>query len=148
MNPDQLGGIILETGGHPGAPQASSDVLPPDYHPAPPPLNVKVVGDGEKITLSGKVPPEVVKVVAERSETGDAWTEFAEIDPKTIPGPPGPKNVSAEDTLAIGSTAWYRLVAHTKDREPVPLHASLSLLSLHRKQMQKLKGTRNADIQG
>ncbi len=118
---DELGGIILHSDGHPGAPEACAEFLPDDYSPAPPALGVKIEGKGEEITVSGLIAPECAKVVLERSDDGGStWREVAAGDPKTIPGPPGPKMVPVTDQLSIGASAHYRMLAHTGERVAKP----------------------------
>ena len=118
---DELGGIILHSDGHPGAPEACADVLPGDYAPPPPALGVKIEGNGEAITVTGLIAPECQKVVLERSDDGGTtWSAIADGNPADIPGPPGPKNVPLNDTLSIGASAHYRMIAHNGERIAEP----------------------------
>ena len=118
---DELGGIILHSDGHPGAPEACAELLPDDYAPAPPALGVNISGNGDQITVTGSIAPECQKVVLERSDDGGTqWTAVGEGNPADIPGPPGPKNVPITDTLAIGSSAHYRMQTHAGDRIAKP----------------------------
>ena len=118
---DELGGIILHSDGHPGAPQACSEILPTDYSPPPPALKMRIEGSGEEITVTGFIAPECQVVKLERSDdNGSSWQEVGEGDPKTIPGPPGPKNVPITNTLSIGASAQYRMIAHNCERIAKP----------------------------
>lgn len=118
---DELGGIILHSDGHPGAPEACAALLPDDYSPAPPALDVRIEGNGETITVSGLIAPECSVVALERSDDGgSSWTVVGEGNPAEIPGPPGPKTVPVENTLAIGASAHYRMLARCGERTAQP----------------------------
>jgi len=110
---DFLGGIVLNTKGHPGAVGAQGVAQKPGYAPAPPALKVAAVAaDGGAVGLSWANAPECAKLVVERSDDGGTtWREFASV---------GPKDQKAADTLAAGATAHYRVIAHEKERAARP----------------------------
>lgn len=121
---DALGGIMLDTKGHPGAAGATADMLPPDYAPPPPALKVKASSAGEEITVECLCAPEVTVASVERSDDGQQWHAVGEVDVTAapgVPGPPGgPKQVSFTDRLAIGQRAHYRFVAVEGERRAKP----------------------------
>lgn len=110
---DFIGGIVLNTKGHPGAVGASSQAQKPGYAPAPPALKVAAAAaDGGVVTVTWVNAPECAKLVVERSaDNGASWSELASV---------GPKDQKATDTLAAGATAQYRVIAHEKERVARP----------------------------
>jgi len=110
---DFLGGIVLNTKGHPGAVGASSAAQKAGYAPAPPALKVAAVaGDAGVVSLTWVNAPECAKLVVERSDDGgSAWRELVAV---------GPKDQKATDTLTVGATAHYRVIAHEKERSARP----------------------------
>lgn len=117
---DQLGGILLDSAGHPGAEGAAAQGNPRDYAPPPPALNPAVSSQGSAITITALCAPEVRLACCERSQDGSQWQQIACLDPTTIPGPPGPKTVSFSDQLAIGEEAHYRITAESDGRRSRP----------------------------
>lgn len=109
---DFLGGIVLNTKGHPGAVGASSAAQKPGYAPAPPALKVAAKVEGETVTVSWVNAPECARLVVERSDDGGAaWREIASV---------GPKDQKAVDRIAVDGTAHYRVIAHEKERAAKP----------------------------
>ncbi len=109
---DAIGKPVLNTKGHPGATGAAGKVLPAGYSPAPPALKVAAKAVGSTINLSWINDGGCSKVVVERSDDqGASWRELAT---------PGPKDQKAVDTLAVGVSASYRVIAHEKDRAARP----------------------------
>ncbi|MBA2481950.1 MAG: NAD(P)H-dependent oxidoreductase subunit E [Planctomycetes bacterium] len=109
---DPLGGIVLNTKGHPAATGASAQPQKPGYAPAPPALKLAAVATGDAIALTWANAPECTKLVVERSDDGGAtWRELASV---------GPKDQKAADKLAEGHSAHYRVTAHEKDRVAKP----------------------------
>jgi len=110
---DFLGGIVLNTKGHPGAVGASGAAQKAGYAPAPPALKVAAAAaDGGAVTITWVNAPECAKVVVERSDDqGSTWRELASL---------GPKDQKASDSLAAGATAQYRVIAHEKERAARP----------------------------
>ncbi|MHC5067431.1 MAG: NADH-quinone oxidoreductase subunit NuoE family protein [Planctomycetota bacterium] len=113
---DSLGGIVLNTKGHPGVEGASAAPLAADYCPPPPALKVTAESVGTTITIGALCAPECTAATVERSDDdGATWQVIGEIDVTAapgVPGPPGgPKTPSFSDELAIGASASYRLIA-------------------------------------
>jgi NADH:ubiquinone oxidoreductase subunit E len=110
---DFLGGIVLNTKGHPGAVGASSAAQKPGFAPAPPALKVAAVAaDGGAVSVTWVNAPECAKLVVERSDdNGASWRELVSV---------GPKDQKAADTLEVGVTAQYRVIAHEKERVARP----------------------------
>lgn len=109
---DFLGGIVLNSKGHPGAPNATAVAQKPGFAPAPPALKLAAKVDAETLTLTWINAPECVKLLVERSDDGGTtWRELATV---------GPKDQKAADTLAVGVTAHYRVTAHEKERVAKP----------------------------
>lgn len=118
---DSLGGMMLDTRGHPGAAGASAAPLPTDYAPPPPALKVAAENQGGTITVKWLCAPECTQAVVERSVgDGGDWQVVGTVDvaaAPSVPGPPGgPKTPSLTDELAIGTRARYRVVARHGDR--------------------------------
>ncbi|MFW5845196.1 MAG: hypothetical protein ACOCXJ_03125, partial [Planctomycetota bacterium] len=114
-----LGGIMLGTAGHPGAPGAEAAVLV-DYAPPPPALQVHGDWDGTQATVSCLVAPECSLAVLERSSDDISWKPVAELEPSTVPGPPGPKKLDFTDPIEAGVHMRYRVVAHSGERVARP----------------------------
>ncbi|MBA3707588.1 MAG: NAD(P)H-dependent oxidoreductase subunit E [Planctomycetes bacterium] len=109
---DPLGGIVLNTKGHPGAVGAAAQAQRAGYAPAPPALKVAAVATGDAIAVTWANAPECTKLVVERSDDGGAtWRELASV---------GPKDQKTADKLADGHSAHYRVIAHEKDRVAKP----------------------------
>ena len=111
---DELGGIILESAGHPGAEGASSQVQASGYAKLPPPLKVAAAAsdDGQSATISWFAAPECTDTICEVStDGGSSWDVVGNVVPASIPGPPGPKNCSCDDAhgAAVGSKRTYRV---------------------------------------
>ncbi len=117
---DQLGGIILDSLGHPGAPKASGSPNQETYAAAPPAINLNAEGANGKITVHALIAPECSKLVFERSDDDLGFSEVGAIDPSTIKGPPGPKTVTFDDRVDIGKTVYYRAIAHSGNRVATP----------------------------
>ncbi|MFW5829859.1 MAG: NAD(P)H-dependent oxidoreductase subunit E [Planctomycetota bacterium] len=117
---DELGGILLGSGGHPGAMGATAQDNATDYAPPPPALQVAGVSVGEAVTVSALCAPEVTQVELQRQDGEQPWRTVTTCDPRQIPGPPGPKQVRLEDRLEIGVTARYRLIATSGERAARP----------------------------
>jgi len=112
MSVDPLGGIVLNTKGHPGAAGATGKGNTATYAPAPPALKPNAVATGSAIALTWINAPETAKVIVEKStDGGTTWAEFASV---------GPKDQKAADTLPEGATAHYRYIAHEKARVARP----------------------------
>lgn len=109
---DSLGGIVLNTKGHPGAVGASAQPTKINYAPPAPALKVNAVSNGDAVTITWLNDPACVKLVVERSDDGgSSWKELASV---------GPKDQKAADKLSEGKTAHYRVTAHEKDRVAKP----------------------------
>ena len=109
---DPLGGIVLNTKGHPGAVGASSQPQMASYAPAPPALKVAAVATGDNIAITWANAPECLKLVVQRSDdNGATWRDIASV---------GPRDQKAADKLHEGQTAQYRVLAHEKDRAAKP----------------------------
>ncbi len=109
---DELGGIVLNTKGHPGAVGASGAPQKPGYAPAPPALKVNAVSNGDVVTVTWINDGACAKLVVERSDdSGATWREIASV---------GPKDQKAADKLSEGQSAQYRVLAHEKDRAAKP----------------------------
>jgi len=109
---DAIGDLVLNTKGHPGATGASAAVLPADYAPVCPALKVAAKVDGGKVALTWVNDPGAAKVVVERSLDGGAsWAELAALTAR---------DQKAADTLTVGQTAQYRVLAHEKARAARP----------------------------
>jgi NADH:ubiquinone oxidoreductase subunit E len=109
---DSLGGIILNTKGHPGAVGASAQPTKLNYAPAPPALKVNAVSNGDAVAITWLNDPACAKLVVERSDdAGSSWKELASV---------GPKDQKTADKLSEGKTAHYRVIAHEKDRVAKP----------------------------
>jgi NADH:ubiquinone oxidoreductase subunit E len=110
--PDAVGDVVLNTRGHPGAAGANADPLPADYAPPAPALKLAAKTEGGTITVTWINDPGCAKVVVERSDDGGtAWREVASV---------GPRDQKLVDQLAIGATAFYRVIAHEKTRAARP----------------------------
>lgn len=106
--PDSVGNIVLETKGHPGAFGARAEKLSADYAPPAPALKLNLKSDGAAITVAWINDPMCSKVIVERSDDGGTtWREIASV---------GPKDQKYVDQLSIGSTAFYRVIAHEQAR--------------------------------
>lgn len=126
---DALGGIVLDTRGHPGAEGATAEPLPEGYAPAPPALKVAAERAGAAVTVRCLCAPECTRAVVERSDDdGATWQAVGEVDVTQapgVPGPPGgPKQVSWEGELEPGRRARYRLVAFEGERQARPSAAA------------------------
>ena len=109
---DSLGGIVLNTKGHPGATGAAAAAQKPGFAPAPPALKVAAKVEADAITVTWINAPECAKLVVERSDDGGTtWRELASV---------GPKDQKAADKLPEGVTAHYRVTAHEKERVAKP----------------------------
>jgi NADH:ubiquinone oxidoreductase subunit E len=122
---DGNGDIVLNTAGHPGGAGADGEFLPAEYAPVAPVIQVAASGDGDKITVTGLAAPECSKAICEVSEDdGQSWAVVEELDVSSlrgVPGPPGgPKPLSIEAHLPIGSTATYRWLAWEGDAAAKP----------------------------
>jgi NADH:ubiquinone oxidoreductase subunit E len=109
---DAMGDLVLGTRGHPGAHGANADPLPADYAPAAPALKVAATTEGETVVLTWVNDPICTKVVVERSDDGcQTWREVASV---------GAKDRRLIDRIVLGSTAFYRVIAHEKTRAARP----------------------------
>ncbi|TVR44888.1 MAG: NAD(P)H-dependent oxidoreductase subunit E [Planctomycetota bacterium] len=111
---DEVGGIVLETAGHPGAAGARAQVQASGYAKPPPPLRVtvKASDDGRSAAVSWLAAPECVDTLCEVSTDGGSnWQQIGNIVPAKVPGPPGPKTCSVEDAhgAAVGTQRSYRI---------------------------------------
>jgi NADH:ubiquinone oxidoreductase subunit E len=109
---DSLGGIMLNTKGHPGAVGASAQPTKLNYAPPAPALKVNAVSNGDAVTVTWLNDPACAKLVVERSDdAGTSWKELASV---------GPKDQKTTDKLSEGKTAHYRVIAHEKERVAKP----------------------------
>lgn len=109
---DALGRPVLNTKGHPLGVAAGAKPLPAGYSPAAPALKVAAKVEGEKITVTWANDPGAAKLVVERSDDGGTtWRDLATVTAR---------DQKAADTLPVGQTAHYRVIAHEKDRVAKP----------------------------
>ena len=106
--PNATGRLVLNTKGHPGAFGAAAKPLPVGYYPPAPALKLAANVAGDKVALTWINDSGSTKIIVERSDdNGSTWRELAT---------PTPKDQKAGDTLAVGASAQYRVIAHEKDR--------------------------------
>jgi NADH:ubiquinone oxidoreductase subunit E len=109
---DELGGIVLGTGGHPGGKGACTSAQAADYAPPPPALKLAAKGQGNPVSISWLAAPELALTRLERSLDGGAsWTAVGSVEPAKVPGPPGAKTCTCDDRVEPGVAVQYRVIS-------------------------------------
>lgn len=106
---DPMGGVLVGTLGHPGAPGATAKVQVADFAPPPPALGVTAVAGTSGVTLTWKIAPEVTALKVERKH-GLLWH---------VAGEPGVKDKEFVDASGVAGSE-YRILATSAARVAKP----------------------------
>jgi len=106
---DPIGGVLVGSLGHPGAPGATAKPQVADFAPPPPALGVSATKLEQGVVLTWKAAPEITALQVER-KSGNTWTAI---------GTPSVKDKDFLDSTGLVGSE-YRIIATSGDRVAKP----------------------------